>query len=444
LRGVTLVAGFRLQVAARRVVTWLLLAIALLSILRLVVCAPLAGRHWRRQRRADRWRRRFGAGRNLPQLRISILIPAHNEEPVIAKTLRALDRQRDGVEVIVIDDGSTDNTAEIATRFPIKVLRQAQAGKAAALNHGIAEAKGDIVVVLDADTVLTPDFATTIARHFADPKVGAVAGNVKVGNRRGLLPRLQALEYIGSLNLDRRAQATLNVVNVVPGAAGAFRRSAILEVGGYSSDTLVEDADLTISLLRAGWRIPYEPVAVAWTEAPEGVRDVIRQRRRWSYGTVEVAAKHADIALDPRKGNLGLVGLPWLILTQVILPLGGPLTDLYLLYLVAMHSYGSALAILAVALILDLAIIAGAVLADREDRRLLLVTPFMRLVWRPLQLIAAIRSVRRWMLGRNDKWRRVNRHNSVPTLSSELATPEPISGGIQEPPESTLEPGRVA
>jgi cellulose synthase/poly-beta-1,6-N-acetylglucosamine synthase-like glycosyltransferase len=288
------------------------------------------------------------------------------------------------------------------------------------------------VVVLDADTILSPNFVTTIATHFTDTKVGAVAGNVKVGNRRGLLPRLQALEYIGSLNLDRRAQATLNVVSVVPGAAGAFRRSAILQVGGYSSDTRVEDADLTISLLRAGWRIPYEPDAVAWTEAPQGVRDVIRQRRRWSFGTVEVAAKHADIALDPRHGSLGLLGLPWLILSQVILPLGGPLTDLYLLYLVAMHSYGPALAILAVALILDLAIISGAVLVDHEQRRLLLVTPFMRLVWRPLQLIAAIRSVRRWMVGRHDQWHRVHRHNSVPTLSGGTQPPRPPTVALEK------------
>src|SRR5262249_22614014 len=156
----------------------------------------------------------------------------------------------------VVDDGSTDDTAGIARDLGVTVLHQPQSGKAAALNHGIEVACGEVIVVLDADTVLADNFVATIVPHFNDRQVGADAGNVQGGDRRGLLPRLQALEYISSLNLDRRAQASLNVVNVVPGAAGAFRRSAILAAGGYSDDTLVEDADLTIDLLRRGWQIP--------------------------------------------------------------------------------------------------------------------------------------------------------------------------------------------
>ncbi|HMC81000.1 MAG TPA: glycosyltransferase family 2 protein, partial [Acidimicrobiia bacterium] len=292
-------------------------------------------------------------------------------------------------------------------------IRQRQQGKAAALNAGIAVASGDVVVVLDADTVLAPDFLRRIAPHFADPAVGAVAGNVKVGNRRSFLARLQALEYIVSLNLDRRAQAQLNVMSVVPGAAGAFRRRALLDVGGYPTDTLVEDADLTFTLLAAGWRIPYEPAAVAWTEAPQRVSAVMRQRRRWSYGTVEVVAKHAGDLLDSTNGRVGLIGLPWTLLTQVLLPLGGPLADVFLLYLAAVGDIGVALVILALAAGLETVMIVVAVLVEKEDRRLLLWAPFLRLVWRPLQLLAVFRSVRSWAHGDSEGWRTIERYNTV-------------------------------
>ena len=244
-RGLAVIAAFRLEMALRRMALYLLLAIAGLSILRIVVSAPLALAQARHRRR-----------RPLPPppagLRFSVVVPAHDEARVIAKSLAAIGRlegargpggvpRPDGIDVIVVDDGSTDGTAEVAGAFPCRVIRQRQQGKAAALNAGIAVASGDVVVVLDADTVLAPDFLRRIAPHFADPAVGAVAGNVKVGNRRSFLARLQALEYIVSLNLDRRAQAQLNVMSVVPGAAGAFRRRALLDVGGYPTDTLVED-----------------------------------------------------------------------------------------------------------------------------------------------------------------------------------------------------------
>jgi cellulose synthase/poly-beta-1,6-N-acetylglucosamine synthase-like glycosyltransferase len=293
------------------------------------------------------------------------------------------------------------------------VIREPQLGKASALNAGIAAAEGDVVVVLDADTVLTPGFLAAVLPHFADPQVAAVAGNVKVGNRHSFLARLQALEYIVSLNLDRRAQAQLNIISVVPGAAGAFRRQALLAVGGYPTDTLVEDADLTTALLLAGWRIPYEASAVAWTEAPERFSAVLRQRRRWSYGTVEVAAKHAGRMLDPGAGRVGLLGLPWMVASQVVLPVAGPLADVFLLYLLLVGDMGIAMVILGLALLIDLVVVAVAVLAEGEDRRLLLWVPFLRLVWRPLQLFAVFRSVGRWSLGGAERWRKIERYGTV-------------------------------
>src|SRR5439155_11544005 len=202
-RGLALIAGFRLEMALRRMALDLLLVIAGLSILRIVVSAPLALAQARRRRRRP-------LPAPPPGLRFSVIVPAHDEARVIAKSLAAIGRLESGgaaVDVIVVDDGSSDGTAEIARAFPCRVIRQPQQGKAAALNAGITVATGDVVVVLDADTVLAPDFLRRIAPHFADPAVGAVAGNVKVGNRRSFLARLQALEYVVSLNLDRRAPA---------------------------------------------------------------------------------------------------------------------------------------------------------------------------------------------------------------------------------------------
>jgi peptidoglycan/xylan/chitin deacetylase (PgdA/CDA1 family) len=420
-RGLAAIAGFKLVSALRRMALYLLLAIAGLSILRLVASAPLAVMHARRRRR--RPPPPLPAG-----LRWSVIVPAHNEAAVIGKSLAAIGHlEADTVEVIVVDDGSTDGTAEVAGRFPCRVIRQPRQGKAAALNAGIAAASGDVVVVLDADTVLTPDFLRAVGPHFADPSVGAVAGNVKVGNRRSFLARLQALEYIVSLNLDRRAQAQLNVMSVVPGAAGAFRRRALLDVGGYPTATLVEDADLTVALLLAGWRIPYEPAAIAWTEAPERLGAVMRQRRRWSFGTVEVVAKHAGAMFDPGTGRVGLLGLPWMLLSQVLLPLGGPLADAFLLYLAVVGDIGQAAVILALSIALELVMVTAAVLVEREDLRLLLWAPLLRLVWRPLQLVAVSWSVRSWVHGDAGQWRTIERYNSVELPPTRI----PVSSGAR-------------
>jgi len=284
--------------------------------------------------------------------------------------------------------------------------------------------------------VLDPGFLDAIAAHFADPAVGAVAGNVKVGNRRSFLGRLQALEYIVSLNLDRRAQARLNLISVVPGAAGAFRRRALLGVGGYPTETLVEDADLTVTLLRAGWKVPYEAAAVSWTEAPQRIRAVLRQRRRWSYGTVEVVAKHGDAMLHPAAGRVGLLGLPWMVLSQVLLPAAGPLVDLFLLYLLVTGATSVAFGILAVAFAVDLALAAGCVVAEGEDLRLILSVPFLRLVWRPLQLLAAFRSIGLWLRGTAESWRHIERYNTV-----EVAGPTGIAPDGPETLEAGAGPG---
>jgi hypothetical protein len=235
------------------------------------------------------------------------------------------------------------------------------------------------------------------------------------GNRHRLLPLLQAAEYVTSLNLDRRAQAVLNTMAVVPGAAGAFRRSALLEVGGFPAQTLVEDADLTMILLRSGWLIPYEPRAVAWTEAPERLRDAVKQRRRWCYGTLQVLARHADILGRPRYGTLGPLGLPWNLVSQILLPALAPLVELYLVIRLLTGDTGPVVLVLALAALLDVALVAVVTWAERESWRLVAVAPLLRWLWHPLQLISVLLSFHRWLRAEEHRWSPSRRYATVAT-----------------------------
>ena len=433
LRGLAIVAGFRMWVAGRETSLLLLAVVAMLSIARLVWSVPLALLQAVRHRR---WRRRTPPATaprtGAPWPTVTIAVPAHNEAVVIAKTVTSLQalrhpEGRGSIEILVIDDGSTDDTATLAKQAAagdpaVRVISQTASKKAGALNSAFSEAGGEIVVVIDADTVVDAGLVEAMLPHFDNPRVGAVAGNVKVGNQKTLFGKLQALEYVVSLNLDRRAQAAADVMAVVPGAAGAFRRSAVLSAGGYSTDTLVEDADLTVTLLSAGWSIRYEPRAIAHTEAPETMRDVIRQRRRWSFGTIELLGKHERRLLARGGGRVGLFGLPWMLLSQVVLPLFGPFTDLFLVYLLLVHNFNEAGGVVALSVAADLAVCAVAVVLNRERWSMLLYVPLLRLVWRPIQLYAIGASMTKWLGGETDFWRTVTRYGTVAgVLPSEKA-----------------------
>ena len=268
---------------------------------------------------------------------VAVVVPAYNEEKVIIQTVTSLlacDLSSQ-FEIIVVDDGSSDTTYYAAkTAFAghprVRVFTQPNGGKPAALNFGIAQTQAEIVVALDADTVFARDTIAKLIRHFADPQIGAVAGNAKVGNRINLLTRWQALEYITSQNLDRRAFSILNCITVVPGAVGAWRRELIERAGGFDQSTLAEDADLTMAIRKLGYAIVYEDEALALTEAPDTVRGFIRQRYRWMFGTMQVAWKHADALFRPRYGALGFVALPNVMIFQVLFPLISPVMDLLL------------------------------------------------------------------------------------------------------------------
>src|SRR5206468_2935696 len=213
----------------------------------------------------------------------------------------------------------------------VRVFKKHNAGKPDALNFGVLHTTSEIIIALDADTLFARDTISKLIRHFANPKVGAVAGNAKVGNRVNLLTRWQALEYVTSQNLDRRAFNLLNCVTVVPGAVGAWRRELIEQVGGFNDLTLAEDADLTMSIRKLGYSIAYEDEAVGLTEAPDTVRGFVQQRYRWMYGTLQAAWKHADALFRPRYGSLGFIALPNIFIFQVLFPLVSPAMDLLMI-----------------------------------------------------------------------------------------------------------------
>ncbi|NBC96339.1 MAG: glycosyltransferase, partial [Deinococcus-Thermus bacterium] len=266
----------------------------------------------------------------------TVLVPAFNEEKVIANTVWSLldSTACDRIRILVVDDGSKDRTAAVvAETFAddprVDVLTKPNGGKADALNAGLRHADSEVVVCIDGDTVLDRVTLERIVAPFADPRVGAVAGKVVVGNRHNLLTRFQALEYAVAQNLDRHAFERFNAIGVVPGAIGAWRRRAVLEVGGYATDTLAEDADLTVALQRRGWRVVAENTAIARTEAPERLRPLIKQRFRWTFGTLQVAFKHRG-AWCHRPTGVACITLPNIFVFQFAFTLLAPLMDLLL------------------------------------------------------------------------------------------------------------------
>lgn len=264
---------------------------------------------------------------------VSVIIAAYNEEKVIARTVESvLANGYEQMELIVVDDGSKDGTlAVLRERFSedrrVQILTQPNGGKSAALNNAINHSRYDILIAVDADTLFRKGTIGKLVRHFSDVNVGAVSGNARVGNRGKLLTRFQSIEYVYGFNLDRRALDLLNAITVVPGAVGAWRKDLIQWLGGFGHDTLAEDADLTIAIRRLGYKIRYEQDAIAYTEAPEDLRGLAKQRFRWAFGTLQAAWKHRDAMFVPKYGTLGFVALPSIWLFQVLLSALSPFAE---------------------------------------------------------------------------------------------------------------------
>ena len=387
--------------------TVLMLIAVVLAGLRLLVQLCCAQLHLRRVRRARR--------RPLEYLGpVSVIVPAYNEAANIASTVRSLARNDyPWLEVIVVDDGSTDGTADIVERLRllnVSVIRQPNAGKPAALNTGIRYALGDLLVLVDGDTVFAPDAVGRLVQPLRDPTVGAVSGNTKVANRNGLLGRWQHLEYVMGFNLDRRMFDVAGCMPTVPGAIGAFRRSAVRGVGGVSAQTLAEDTDFTMAVVRAGWRVVYEPAAVAWTEVPASLRQLWRQRYRWSYGTMQAMWKHRRTLVQRgAAGRLGRRGLGYLLLFQVLLPLSAPMIDIYGLYGLLFLPLGKVAAIWAGFTAVQVATAAYALRLDGERYGPLWSLPLQQIVYRQLMYLVVFQSTVMALLGGRLRWHRMAR-----------------------------------
>lgn len=351
---------------------------------------------------------------------VSVVVPAYNESAGIAETVRSLVLSNHRVEVIVVDDGSTDGTADVVEGLglpAVTVVRQPNGGKPAALNAGIARARHELIVMMDGDTVFEPTTVRRLVQPFHDPRVGAVAGNTKVANRSGLLGLWQHIEYVIGFNIDRRAYDVLQCMPTVPGAVGAFRRRALVDAGGVSDDTLAEDTDLTMAITRAGWRVVYEPTAVARTEVPAGLGQLWRQRYRWSYGTIQSMWKHRAAVTDTgRSGHFGRVGLLHLGLFQVLLPLLAPLMDVFLVYGVLFLDPLRTL--LFWSTLMAAQAIGGfyAFRLDGERMRLVWLLPLQQIVYRQLMYAVVIQSLFTAFAGVRLPWQKLRRTGALNVL----------------------------
>jgi cellulose synthase/poly-beta-1,6-N-acetylglucosamine synthase-like glycosyltransferase len=351
------------------------------------------------------------------------VIAAFNEAKVIVRTVQAaLDNGYPDLEVVIVDDGSRDETLAVATQAfaddsRVRVRTQPNRGKASALNHAIRESRNNILVALDADTILRKGTIERLVRHFHDEQVGAVSGNARVGNRKSWITRFQSIEYICGFNLDRRALDLLNAITVVPGAVGAWRKDLIEQVGGFPGDTLAEDADLTLAIRRSGYQIRYEESAVAFTEAPESTRDLAKQRFRWAFGTLQAAWKHRDATFNPAYGFLGWVALPSIWIFQVLLAVVSPFADLAMLIALFAGNWRVVLLYYFGLFVLEAITALLAYGLEREKPWDLALLFFQRIYYRQLMYYVLGKSMLYALRGRLVGWGKLERKASVDTFA---------------------------
>lgn len=321
---------------------------------------------------------------------VSVVVPAYNEGSVITPALNALlEMDYPNYEILVIDDGSSDDTYERAmeiarssTEVPVRVFSKRNGGKADALNLGLAHARGDFIFNMDGDTKLSQNALRDCIRHFDDERVGAVAGNVKVLNRENTLTRLQALEYVEGLALVRKAQSYFRLVGIIPGPAGMFRKRALMQVHGYDGDTYAEDCDLTLKLLAQGWHVQYEAAAIAYVETPSKPLDLIKQRYRWTRGLLQAIAKHRISLLRPHKAGVHFVMLAYMLFESVLWPISNVLGHIFFVYIG--FEYGLALYLLywwIQLTLLDMVAAVYCIVVEDEDISLLAYAPLFRLCY---------------------------------------------------------------
>ncbi|MEM8484165.1 MAG: glycosyltransferase family 2 protein [Bacteroidota bacterium] len=319
---------------------------------------------------------------------VSIIVPAYNEGKLLTNTVRSLLKLNyPSFEIVVVDDGSKDDTRAVAHSLvgdyghaTVKLVEKTNGGKSTALNAGIQVSSHDFVLCVDGDSQLSPGTLREAMRHFREPRIGAVAGNVKVDNRNNIWTTLQALEYVEGLNMARSAQSLFKLVNIIPGPLGLFRKQAIIDAGGYSSDTFAEDCDLTLKIIREGWRVEYEPRAQSFTEAPDKLTDLLKQRYRWTRGIIQAIRKHRDLFFNPTI-NFGGTMVMWaMAFESLIWPVMNVFANLYFIFIATAFGLIYFLAYWWLSLtILDLIAALYCVAVEKEEARLIFYSLFYRL-----------------------------------------------------------------
>lgn len=363
---------------------------------------------------------------------VSVVIAAYNEEKVICKTVNSiLSSDYPAFEILIIDDGSKDDTAVIvqknyANHPLVRLIKKDNGGKSSAVNLGFKEAKGEIVVALDADTLIAEDAISLLVNHFKNESVAAVSGNVKVGNKGNLLTNWQHIEYVTGFNLERRAFAALNCITVVPGAIGAWRKTAVEKVGYFKEDTLAEDTDITLTLLRNGKKIEFEEKAYAFTEVPEDIKSLAKQRYRWVYGTLQCLWKHREALFNKKHNSLGYIALPNMWLFQYIYQTISPLADI--LFIIALFNTQPEIAVIVFILfyLLDFFTSLYAFRLEKESPKPLRSLFLQRILYKQLMTYVVIKSIFSAIKGVTVGWNKLKRKGNVTQETSIVDVKETI------------------
>jgi len=354
---------------------------------------------------------------------ISLIVPAYNEALVIQPALRnLLHLEYPHYEIIVVDDGSTDDTFSLAssvsresTTIPVRVVTKRNGGKADALNTGLALARGEFVMCMDGDTKLSRNSLRAMIRHFDDPRVGGVAGNVRVLNRENVLTKVQALEYVEGLAMVRKAQSFVRTVNIIPGPCAMFRKSVVRGVGGYDLDTFAEDCDITLKLLVAGWHIAYEPLAVAWVETPSRLLDLLKQRYRWTRGILQATRKHRYVFKHPIKaGFLTSLTLYYMFFEAILWPISNILGNVFFAYVGLRYGVVSFIVFWWLQLtLLDIIAAAYCVIVEKEDPRLIGFAVLFRLYYMQIVDVAKVLATVEELRGTRMTWGKLEREGKL-------------------------------
>jgi poly-beta-1,6 N-acetyl-D-glucosamine synthase len=353
---------------------------------------------------------------------ITIVVPAYNEGLIIKTAIGSLlELDYPHYEVLVVDDGSTDDTYERAQEMIntsdkciVTVITKANGGKANALNTGMAHAKGDFILNMDGDSRLSSNTLRDCIRHFDDPKIGAVAGNVKVANRDNIITQVQALEYVEGLALSRKAQSYTRSVNIIPGPLGMFRKNALWQVRGYDDDTFAEDCDLTLKLLFEGWHIVYEPRAIAWVESPSRMIDLLKQRYRWTRGILQAIRKHSWSLWKPHKAGVNGYILWYMLFEGVLWPISNVMGNVFFIWVGIKYGVTLLLAFWWLQLsILDVVAAAYCVIVEKEDTILIAYALLFRVFYLLVVDVAKIFASVEELAGTKMSWGKLEREGKL-------------------------------